>query len=112
MQTANNFLVVLMLLHLYSAFAASSDGNKHVKLGDEESRRPNGRPVNGNARAPNIVDRQAQDAQEFELEGLMSDAEDDVPQVKAEPMEQDIPQQASVSTGPALPTVKEEAGTT
>ena len=61
-----------MLLHLYSAYAPDTKGKQHVKLGDEENRRPN-----GHARIPNAADRQAQDAQEFELEGLMSDDDDD-----------------------------------
>ncbi|KAK5115917.1 hypothetical protein LTR62_000373 [Meristemomyces frigidus] len=64
--------VVLMLLHLYSANAA---GSKKVqsKSGDEEA----SRPLNGHPRIPNAADRQAHDAQEFELEGLMSDDEDE-----------------------------------
>nr|POE78501.1 protein ytp1 [Quercus suber] len=66
------FLFVLMLLHLYSAYhpftGASADSAP--KLGGDEQR-PNGAirlPHN-----PNVADR---DAQEFELEGLMSDADD------------------------------------
>ncbi|KAF2159873.1 hypothetical protein M409DRAFT_60466 [Zasmidium cellare ATCC 36951] len=66
------FLFVLMLLHLYSAYANPQQNNKNpVKLGDEE------RPLaNGHARIPNDIDRQSHDAQEFELEGLMSDDEE------------------------------------
>lgn len=61
-----------MLLHLYSAYATPQQNNKNpVKLGDEE------RPLtNGHARIPNDIDRQSHDAQEFELEGLMSDDEE------------------------------------
>lgn len=33
--------------------------------------------TNGHARAPVMTERQAQDAQEFELEGLITDDEDD-----------------------------------
>lgn len=65
--------VVLMLLHLYSATASNIKGKAAVKLGDEEGRRP----LNGHARVPNIADRQAADAQEFELEGLMSDEDEE-----------------------------------
>lgn len=62
-----------MLLHLYSAYANSNtNGKRPVKLDDEEV------PLaNGHARIPTATDRQAADAQEFELEGLMSD--DDEP---------------------------------
>jgi len=69
---ANLFIVVLMLLHLYSAHDPQSQGKSKVKFGDEE-----GPATNGHARAPNgVADRQAQDAQEFELEGLMSEDEE------------------------------------
>ncbi|KAK5689184.1 hypothetical protein LTR17_026457 [Elasticomyces elasticus] len=71
------FLFILMLLHLYSAnTSAIGAGKQPVKPGDEE--RPH---TNGHARIPNASDRQAQDAQEFELEGLMSDDEDERPKV-------------------------------
>lgn len=64
-----------MLLHLYSAYAPdTSKGKKPMKAGDEE------RPMmgNGHVRLPNgVVERQAQDAQEFELEGLMSEDEEE-----------------------------------
>lgn len=61
-----------MLLHLYSAFAKPKDNDrKPIKLGDEE------RPlVNGHASIPSDADRRSHDAQEFELEGLMSDDEE------------------------------------
>lgn len=73
------FAVVLMLLHLYSAHAdAKTNGQRNVKLGDEE--RPH---ANGHLRIPNDVDRQSHDAQEFELEGLMSDDEDEPQTSKA-----------------------------
>lgn len=60
-----------MLLHLYSAYSSPQTSNKQVKLGDEERPR-----ANGHARIPNDLDRQSHDAQEFELEGLMSDDEE------------------------------------
>lgn len=61
-----------MLLHLYSHYANIRSGKTGKKI-DEERSLPN-----GHSRVPNpMVDRQAQDAQEFELEGLMSDDEDD-----------------------------------
>ncbi|EME43145.1 hypothetical protein DOTSEDRAFT_45128 [Dothistroma septosporum NZE10] len=70
------FLFTLMLLHLYSAYSDSdSAGKKPIKLDDEERPR-----MNGQARIPNAADRQAQDAEEFELEGLMSD--DDEPEAR------------------------------
>jgi hypothetical protein len=59
--------VVLMLTHLYSAHIQSPPSHKK----DEERS-----TTNGNSVLPNAVDRQAADAQEFELEGLMSDDED------------------------------------
>ncbi|KAF2773491.1 hypothetical protein EJ03DRAFT_285531 [Teratosphaeria nubilosa] len=65
------FLFVLMLIHLYSAHTRSKS-NANIKLGDEE-----GSQLNGHVRVPNATDRQASDAQEFELEGLMSDDEDE-----------------------------------
>jgi hypothetical protein len=46
---------------------------KTVKLGDEERPR-----INGHSRIPNAVERRATDAQEFELEGLMSDDDEPV----------------------------------
>lgn len=66
-----------MLVHLYSAYASpSSKGKWPLKLGDEE--RPLGPSLpNGHVRRPSASDRQAQDAQEFELEGLMSDDDGD-----------------------------------
>ena len=62
--------VVLMLLHLYSYYVASKAPVKRPR--DEERTL-----ANGHARMPNVADRQAHDAQEFELEGLMSEDEDD-----------------------------------
>ena len=61
-----------MLLHLYSHYAPdNSTTKKSAKFSDEE------RPLtNGHARIPDMADRQAHDAQEFELEGLMSDDEE------------------------------------
>ena len=63
-------LVVLMLIHLYSALTTSDQGKKAVK--------PDGRPLaNGHARGHSAAERQARDVQEFELEALMSEDEDD-----------------------------------
>lgn len=56
-----------MLIHLYSAHVHPAVPPKR----DEE--RSN---TNGHAVMPNAMDRQAADAQEFELEGLMSDDDD------------------------------------
>jgi hypothetical protein len=56
-----------MLTHLYSAHIQSPP----VPKKDEEH--PN---TNGHAGLPSAADRQAADAQEFELEGLMSDDDD------------------------------------
>ncbi|KAK0897438.1 hypothetical protein LTR02_010720 [Friedmanniomyces endolithicus] len=71
------FLFVLMLLHLYSAQATPSNGQSKpsVKLDDEERPRVNGH--HQSMRIPSTSDRQAHDAQEFELEGLMSEDEDE-----------------------------------
>lgn len=62
--------VVLMLIHLYSANVKPT---VLPKSKDSDERAP---MANGHARVPNATDRQAADAQEFELEGLMSDDED------------------------------------
>jgi hypothetical protein len=56
-----------MLTHLYSAHIETSPMPKK----DEERS-----STNGHAVLPTAADRQAADAQEFELEGLMSDDED------------------------------------
>lgn len=58
-----------MLIHLYSANIKPTVLPKK----DTEQRAP---MANGHARVPNATDRQAADAQEFELEGLMSDDDD------------------------------------
>ncbi|KAK3676474.1 hypothetical protein LTR78_003750 [Recurvomyces mirabilis] len=68
------FLFVLMLLHLYSAQSSGGKTTIGAKPSDDEE---SSRPVNGHARVPNAMDRQAHDAQEFELEGLMSDDDDE-----------------------------------
>lgn len=61
-----------MLLQLWSAYPSTKGESKQsIKLNDEEAPR-----TNGNSRIPNAADRQAADAQEFELEGLMSDDEE------------------------------------
>lgn len=64
------YAVVLMLIHLYSSHAEPS--KKPSRLGNTET----APRVNGHARVPGTADRQAHDAQEFELEGLMSEDED------------------------------------
>ncbi len=66
-----------MLLHLYSAQANPIDGKvkSAVKLDDEERPRVNGH--HHAMRVPSASDRQAHDAQDFELEGLMSEDEDE-----------------------------------
>lgn len=56
-----------MLTHLYSANIEPAVSLKR----DEERSTANGHTV-----VPTAADRQAADAQEFELEGLMSDDED------------------------------------
>lgn len=64
-----------MLCRLYSSH---QDEVPSVKINDEEMTHTNGhaREPRG-SRIPSAADRQAQDAEEFELEGLMS--EDDEP---------------------------------
>ena len=89
--------VVNMLLRLYTFYAdadartANTNGNKYKAL-DPEAARMNGGPhgsgmngsasMNGHARHPaDITDRERQqlrDAEEFELEGLMSDDDEDM----------------------------------
>lgn len=56
-----------MLIHLYSA---------HVQQVVPPKRDEERSTTNGHAVMPNAMDRQAADAQEFELEGLMSDDDD------------------------------------
>lgn len=72
-----------MLLHLYSSYkpagSSSSDAVNNTTHKPIRLSATNGRPnqPNGHARVPNgTLDRQAHDAQEFELEGLMSDDEE------------------------------------
>lgn len=55
------FLFVSMLLHLYATYAWPLDAKTHGIL-------------NGTANG-HVVDRRVRDAEEFELEGLMSDDE-------------------------------------
>lgn len=62
-----------MLTHLYSANIQPA-----VSLKKDEERSA----TNGHAVVPTATDRQAADAQEFELEGLMSDDEDAEPTAK------------------------------
>jgi hypothetical protein len=65
-----------MLLRLYTYYADSStDG----KTSDPESRLNGSALPNGHARSiPDASDRQIRDAEEFELEGLMSDDDEDI----------------------------------
>lgn len=68
------FLFVSMLLHLYASYAWPVDPVGVKKDGTEGA---NGLPT-----ANGHIDRRVRDAEEFELEGLMSDEEDDSPGVK------------------------------
>lgn len=63
-----------MLIHLYSANVKPTALPKKNDPEQQQQRAP--RMANGHARVPNAADRQAADAQEFELEGLMSEDED------------------------------------
>jgi hypothetical protein len=65
-----------MLLRLYTYYADSStDG----KTPDPESRLNGSALPNGHARSiPDASDRQIRDAEEFELEGLMSEDDEDL----------------------------------
>ncbi|KAK6402359.1 hypothetical protein LTR95_019080, partial [Oleoguttula sp. CCFEE 5521] len=63
---------VLMLLSLYSANTKAAP----VPRKDDGERPLTNGLANGHPRIPNAADRQAADAQEFELEGLMSDDDD------------------------------------
>ena len=62
-----------MLLHLYSAYSQSSKGKGTSSSSYSDRPLPN--LPNGHARGP--TDRQAQQAQEFELEALMSEDDED-----------------------------------
>ncbi|QIW98447.1 hypothetical protein AMS68_003965 [Peltaster fructicola] len=62
------FLFVLMMIHLYSAYAKPTE--KPIRIDDERHTRGN-----GHISIPSVDDRRAHDAEEFELEGLMSDDE-------------------------------------
>ncbi|CAK1366012.1 hypothetical protein CB0940_09545 [Cercospora beticola] len=73
------FLFVNMLISLYSAYK-DPNASTAIKLDDEERPR-----ANGHARIPNAADRQAADAEEFELEGLMSDDDDDHSKLNGKP---------------------------
>lgn len=73
-----------MLISLYTYYA---DYNNKSKPTDPEYSQLNGhavnsaerRPMNGHAQMPNEADRAIQDAEEFELDGLMTDDEDEAP---------------------------------
>jgi hypothetical protein len=68
--------VVNMLLRLYTYYADSSAEGKSA---DPESRLNGSALPNGHARSiPDASDRQIRDAEEFELEGLISDEDDEL----------------------------------
>ncbi|THW19399.1 hypothetical protein D6D17_09200 [Aureobasidium pullulans] len=69
------FLFVNMLLRLYTYYV---DSPTHIKSADPESRLNGSAMPNGHARIPDASDRQIRDAEEFELEGLMSEDDDDL----------------------------------
>ena len=70
------FLFVCMLIHLYDRVANPLDGLA-PKDGGEDASGTTGL-ANGHARrAGGVEDRRVRDAEEFELEGLMSDDDDD-----------------------------------
>ena len=65
-----------MLLRLYTYYAEAETSGKPA---DPESRLNGSAMTNGHARIPDASDRQIRDAEEFELEGLMSEDDDDLP---------------------------------
>ena len=69
------FLFVNMLIHLYAVYAWGE-----TSKGDTEAPHMNGH-ANGSAR----TQRRVRDAEEFELEGLISDEEDDDTPVERKP---------------------------
>ncbi|MCJ1304946.1 hypothetical protein MMC08_007759 [Hypocenomyce scalaris] len=72
------FLFVNMLLHLYASYAWPINPGPAVKI-DQEAFRTNGRAnggLNGHAMS-GANDSRVRDAEEFELEGLMSDGEEE-----------------------------------
>ena len=69
--TANLFVVVNMLLHLYAVHAWGQTSKS-----DTEAPRTNGL-TNGHANGHVRADRRIREAEEFELEGLDSDDDDD-----------------------------------
>lgn len=64
-----------MLLRLYTFYAEAPANSKNP---DPESRLNGSALANGHARVPDASDRQIRDAEEFELEGLMSEDDDDL----------------------------------
>ncbi|KAH0125976.1 hypothetical protein KCU66_g6559, partial [Aureobasidium melanogenum] len=68
--------VVNMLLRLYTYYAEAPTNGKTP---DPESRLNGSALPNGHARIPDASDRQIRDAEEFELEGLMSEDDEDLP---------------------------------
>jgi hypothetical protein len=67
------FLFVCMLIHLYDRVANPIDGLAPKDGGEDASGLANGHTRRGGG----AEDRRVRDAEEFELEGLMSDDEDD-----------------------------------
>ena len=61
-----------MLIHLYSANTTPDKGKKPAKFSDTGRTLPN-----GHVRGHSATERQARDVQEFELEALMSEDEDE-----------------------------------
>lgn len=78
---ADSLLVVNMLLRLYAMYAFPPSAKKPVEGGANGHLNGSALP-NGHARIPDASDRQIRDAEEFELEGLMS--EDDEPEAAKE----------------------------
>lgn len=67
------FLFVAMLLHLYASHAWPLEpATKNVEMAG----------ANGAPRTNGHIERRVRDAEEFELEGLMSDDEDSISAVK------------------------------
>jgi hypothetical protein len=65
-----------MLVHLYAIHAWPAKSSKPI---DAERQQPNGHTTNGHAIGGGRprAESQAQDAQEFELHGLISDSDDE-----------------------------------
>ncbi|KAL1296516.1 hypothetical protein AAFC00_000025 [Neodothiora populina] len=83
------FLLVNMLLRLYTYYADSDANSKPVdpEYSQLNGHASNGRPVNGghHSQMPSQQDAAIRDAEEFELDGLMTDDEDEVVAHKHQP---------------------------